>query len=72
MSALEVERLAEYVHNTNILYKYIIILDRYDDLRWTLANIIRLARLRTVDSLGKVFYLIEDMGCCPFPYNDGL
>ena len=55
MSALEVKRLAEYVHNTNILYKYIIILDRYDDLRWTLANIIRLARLKTVDSLGKSF-----------------
>ena len=55
MSALEVKRLAEYVHNTNILYKYIIILDRYDDLRWTLANIILLARLKTVDSLGKSF-----------------
>ena len=37
--------------------EYIIILDRYDDLRRTLANIIRLARLKKVDSLGKVFYL---------------
>ena len=32
MSALEVKRLAEYVHNTNILDKYIIILNRYNDL----------------------------------------
>ena len=54
MSALEVKRLAEYIHNTNILYKYIIILDRYDDLRWTLANIM-LSQIETVDSLGKVF-----------------
>ena len=53
MSALEVKRLAEYVHNTNILYKYIIILDRYDDLRWTLANIIRLARLKQLTHLVK-------------------